>query len=72
MSRHNCRLRQPDGTITMTAFGHTGLGGSIAFCDPASGLSVCVLVNRLMLQAEATNRVVDLVTKQLGAGEWMR
>lgn len=66
------RLRQDDGSMSMTAFGHSGLGGSLAFCDPASGVAVCVLVNRLMLQPEATSRVVSLVTSQLGAGEWVR
>jgi CubicO group peptidase (beta-lactamase class C family) len=31
------------GTVSDTAFGHLGLGGNLAWADPASGLSFCYL-----------------------------
>nr|KAJ3419350.1 hypothetical protein HK105_007062 [Polyrhizophydium stewartii] len=51
-------------------FGHAGMGGSFAFCDPASGTAVAVTVNQLSLVAPvATRDLVNLVTAHLGLGE---
>ena len=44
-----------------TAFGHGGLGGSVALCDPASGLAVAVTVNKLTLDRTASREIVNRV-----------
>ena len=48
-----------------TAFGHGGLGGSIALCDPASGLSIAVTVNKLTLDRSASREIVNRVCELL-------
>lgn len=40
------------------ALGHTGLGGSIAFCDPANNMSVALTVNRLSFDPSNTHRIL--------------
>eukprot|EP00850_Spirogloea_muscicola_P013679 SM000094S24696 [mRNA] locus=s94:204833:212175:- [translate_table: standard] len=47
------------------AFGHIGLGGSVAFCNPAHGLAVAVTLNLLSETREPTAAVVHLVCSEL-------
>ena len=51
-----------------TAFGHSGAGGSTAFCDPEAGLSVAVTINQMQnsLQGEGpTFEICDLIRREL-------
>jgi CubicO group peptidase (beta-lactamase class C family) len=47
--------------VRYSAFGHSGLGGSFAFCDPDSGLSVAITVNLLTLPKALTSRLMKLI-----------
>lgn len=47
-------------------FGHTGVGGSIAYTCPVTGVSVAVTVNRLISRLEPTVKILDLVARQTG------
>lgn len=47
------------------AFGHTGMGGSVAFCDPEHQFAIAVTVNQLAVRNEATAAVVGLVCSEL-------
>nr|ALW83626.1 esterase [uncultured organism] len=52
-----------------TAFGHSGAGGSTAFCDPETGLAVAVTINQMQmtLQAEGpTYAICQLIREELG------
>ena len=49
-----------------TAYGHAGIGGSIAFCDPSVGLSVAITVNRLTIHPKAVIEVVNTICEHLG------
>ncbi|GJP49801.1 hypothetical protein CLOM_g8969 [Closterium sp. NIES-68] len=48
------------------AFGHAGLGGSTAFCDPEHNFALAVTVNHLSARHEATSAIVRLVCSELG------
>jgi aarF domain-containing kinase len=48
-----------------TAFGHGGLGGSIALCDPASQFAIAVTVNKLTLDRGASRQIVNRVCELL-------
>jgi CubicO group peptidase (beta-lactamase class C family) len=53
----------------MTAFGHGGAGGSIAFADPEANLAVAVTLNKMAFEAPGTGRaleVCDLIRNELG------
>jgi aarF domain-containing kinase len=52
-----------------TAFGHAGVGGSLAFCDPHSGVAVAVTVNKLTNDRAVTRALVAEVCSALGLGE---
>ncbi|CAI5956856.1 unnamed protein product [Closterium sp. NIES-64] len=59
----------PDSTRTcpeQSAFGHAGLGGSTAFCDPQHNFALAVTVNHLSARHEATSAIVRLVCSELG------
>jgi CubicO group peptidase (beta-lactamase class C family) len=61
-------LRSPFGP-RMTAFGHSGAGGSTAFADPEVGLSVAVTLNQMQptLQGEGpTFEICHLIREELG------
>eukprot|EP00049_Salpingoeca_infusionum_P025915 m.22581 g.22581 ORF g.22581 m.22581 type:complete len:1649 (+) comp8401_c0_seq2:477-5423(+) len=62
-------LRRLDGTTVDSPFGHTGFGGSIAFCDPVSKLSVAILVNRLDFAYVVREPIVEAITKALNLGD---
>lgn len=47
-----------------TAFGHSGLGGSVGFCDIEHNFSIAVTVNKMSLGA-VTGRVVQLICSEL-------
>eukprot|EP00842_Homolaphlyctis_polyrhiza_P004564 jgi/Hompol1/5108/HPOL_004167-RA len=52
-----------------TAFGHAGMGGSFAFCDPSRKLAIAVTVNQLSLVSPiATKELVNTITESLGYG----
>jgi len=56
-----------EGDSEMPCFGHGGVGGSIAFCDPSNGLSIAVTLNRLTMQTSSTSgRIVAKVYETLG------
>eukprot|EP01052_Picozoa_sp_SAG31_P011393 SAG31_NODE_643_length_13291_cov_6.294042_2_plen_508_part_00 len=50
------------------AFGHAGLGGSIAFADQTRKLSMAITVNMLSSERLATKKLVKLITKELDLG----
>lgn len=59
--------RQGGEDAKMPCFGHGGVGGSIAFCDPSNGLSIAVTLNRLTMQSSSTSgRIVARVYESLG------
>ena len=35
------------GRIRLSGFGHVGMGGSVALCDPASGLAFAMVTNKV-------------------------
>lgn len=52
-----------------TAFGHSGAGGSTAFADPETGLSIAVTLNKMQssLQGEGpTFEICDAIRRELG------
>jgi len=52
--------QQKQEASASVAFGHTGLGGSVAFCDPSDGnnLVVAITVNRLAFDARTTRAII--------------
>ncbi|KAL2636403.1 hypothetical protein R1flu_007882 [Riccia fluitans] len=52
----------PDGKL---AFGHSGLGGSAAFCDPTNNFSLAVTLNKLNV-GDVTAEIVRFITSELG------
>ena len=59
----------PEGTATsLGAFGHSGIGGSVAFCDPRHGLAVAVTVNHLVSSRVVAKRVMGCITAMLNMG----
>ncbi|MBI5949275.1 MAG: beta-lactamase family protein [Chloroflexi bacterium] len=53
----------------VSAFGHSGAGGSVAFADPEAGLSVAVTLNKMSypLPGEGvTLEICDLIRSELG------
>jgi aarF domain-containing kinase len=47
------------------AFGHSGMGGSIAFCDPEHDFSIAVTINKMTVAHAETKAVVRLVCAEL-------
>mmetsp|Transcript_6506 Transcript_6506/g.16682 ORF Transcript_6506/g.16682 Transcript_6506/m.16682 type:complete len:397 (+) Transcript_6506:3-1193(+) len=58
--------------VRKTAFGHGGQGGSLALCDPAEEFAVAVTLNKLTLTGEASTRLVNLISTELGVGTFIR
>ena len=50
------------------AFGHSGIGGSVAFCDPRRKLAVAITVNHLVSNRVVARRVISCITEVLGFG----
>ncbi|GAQ87218.1 ABC1 family protein [Klebsormidium nitens] len=48
------------------AFGHSGMGGSTAFCDPEHDFAIAVTINKMTVAHNETKAVVRLVCEQLG------
>ncbi len=61
-------MRRPNGRLEASAFGHSGMGGSMVLCDPQSQFSVAVTVNRLTFERQCTLRVINTVSNLLGLG----
>lgn len=62
------QFRSPFGP-RITAFGHSGAGGSVAFADPEVGLSIAVTLNQMQstLQGEGpTFEICELIREELG------
>ena len=62
-------IHGPNGP-RITAFGHAGAGGSVAFADPGAGLAIGVTLNKMAypLPGEGvTLELCDLIRKELGA-----
>ncbi|KAL3677590.1 hypothetical protein R1sor_027538 [Riccia sorocarpa] len=51
----------PDGKL---AFGHSGLGGSAAFCDPTNNFSLAVTLNKWSV-GDVTAEIIRLITSEL-------
>lgn len=49
-----------------SGFGHTGMGGTVAYCDLASQLVVAVCVNKLTLDQRATQALLRVIHSELG------
>ena len=50
------------------AFGHVGLGGSIAFCDPSNNnnqIAVAITLNKLSMKSATTKKIVSKIYEQL-------
>jgi len=56
------------GFVRHTAFGHVGMGGSIALCDPVTGFAFAMTVNKIVEGRKSSNNVLELVCKELGVG----
>lgn len=41
------RPARPRGRVRLSGFGHVGMGGSVALCDPASGLAFAMVTNKV-------------------------
>ncbi len=53
----------------LTAFGHSGAGGSIAFADPEVGLAIAVTLNKMEFELPGKGRaleICDLIRNELG------
>jgi CubicO group peptidase (beta-lactamase class C family) len=50
-----------------TSFGHIGIGGFVAYCDPVAELSLAVLVNRQQYPAGGTAEICGVIREELGA-----
>ena len=50
------------------AFGHSGIGGSVAFCDSKRGLAVAVTINHLLSSRVVAKRVIRCITEVLNFG----
>lgn len=61
-------FREADGSVRRSAFGHAGVGGSIALCDPAKDFAVAITVNKLTVEREASRRLLNLICKELNLG----
>ena len=57
---HGRKLRQHFGA-SLSAFGHPGAGGSLAFADPESGLSFAYVMNQMETSALPGEKVLGLV-----------
>ena len=63
-----CRVTEGDGKERTNVFGHMGLGGSLAMYDPDTDVAIAVTVNKLTLEREFSQTVVNHVAQQLGIG----
>ncbi len=52
-----------------TAFGHSGAGGSVGFCDPEAKLAVGLTINKMQFSAPGegpTLEICDAIREELG------
>ncbi|CAM9980398.1 unnamed protein product [Pylaiella littoralis] len=57
------------GRVRLSGFGHVGLGGSLALCDPASGLAFAMVTNKVGTGRESSSAVLTIVCEELGIGD---
>lgn len=53
-------------TESRCAFGHAGLGGSVAFADPNHDFAIAVCINQLCFDRQVVGAVVRLVCTEMG------
>ena len=58
-----------DNETVDSPFGHMGLGGATGFCDPSCGLAIGVTVNRLTLDRDCTEQLIQTVYSAMGHGK---
>jgi len=51
-----------------TAFGHSGLGGSLVLCDPSKKLYLAITVNKLSMTCSPTVHLLQIISDTLGVG----
>jgi aarF domain-containing kinase len=67
-----CQLfgfKEENQRIRLSGFGHVGMGGSVALCDPATGLSFAMTVNMIRPGRKATVQVFEMVCNELNIGQ---
>ncbi|CAM9206431.1 unnamed protein product [Ectocarpus fasciculatus] len=57
------------GRVRLSGLGHVGMGGSVALCDPASGLAFAMVTNKVATGRECSTAVLSLVCEELGIGD---
>ena len=59
--------RESSGPNKIKAFGHSGLGGSIALCDISSGdtISIAITTNRLSFDSVSTKKIIREIYKEI-------
>lgn len=60
---------EQDDSSDITAFGHSGLGGSIGMCDIQTNgdvYAIAITTNRLSFDAIATRKILRCIYKDLG------
>ena len=61
-------FREADGRVRHTGFGHSALGGTVVFTDPAMALSVAITVNELTSDRQVVRDLVRFVCRELDVG----
>ncbi|CAM9245435.1 unnamed protein product [Scytosiphon promiscuus] len=57
------------GRVRLSGLGHVGMGGSVALCDPASGLAFAMVTNKVASGRASSSAVLSLVCEELGIGD---
>ena len=61
------RYRGMGSNVSAAAFGHQGVGGQVAWADPASGLSFCLFTNGLDANPLRSARLCSAASNRAGA-----
>lgn len=57
-----------DGRDRDTAFGHSGMGGSLALYDAETDVAIAITVNKLTLEREFMRVVSNHIAQETGMG----